>query len=101
VPLGYASNRRTKQLVVDVPEATLVRWMFEQAAAGVAPSEIAADARTRSRRRRVARSVSGSKASRVTIDATMMAAPKLPPHQCANTNSDPRTTSITLDQSIA
>ena len=50
MPFGYKADRRTKQLVIDVPEATLVRWMFEQAAAGLPPKEIAADARIRSSR---------------------------------------------------
>jgi site-specific DNA recombinase len=44
VPLGYQPDPRTKQLVPEPRGAHLVRWMFEQAASGAAPSAIATSA---------------------------------------------------------
>jgi len=41
VPFGYDADLRTKQLVPNIGESAVVRWMFEQAAAGQTPSEIA------------------------------------------------------------
>ena len=41
VPLGYRSAPRTKQLVVMPEEAVVIRSLFEQAASGQRPSEIA------------------------------------------------------------
>jgi len=56
-PYGYKPDPRTKQLIIDRVEASLVRWMFDQAAAGLPPKEIADDARIRSSRAWNARGV--------------------------------------------
>jgi hypothetical protein len=56
-PYGYKPDPRTKQLMIDRVEASMVRWMFEQAATGVPPTEIADDARIRSSRAWNARGV--------------------------------------------
>jgi hypothetical protein len=47
VPLGYASDPRTRQLVVVPDEARTVRWLFKAAASGKSPSEIAVAANAR------------------------------------------------------
>ncbi len=47
VPLGYASDPRTKQLVIDREEARVVRWLFRASAGGRSPTEIALDANKR------------------------------------------------------
>jgi site-specific DNA recombinase len=47
VPLGYDSDRRTKQLVPNPLEAEIVRWMFAEAASGKRPAEIATNANAR------------------------------------------------------
>ena len=47
VPLGYDSDRRTKQLVPNPMEAEIVRWMFAEAASGKRPAEIATNANAR------------------------------------------------------
>jgi DNA invertase Pin-like site-specific DNA recombinase len=44
VPLGYATNPRSKQLVIAEEEAKTVRWFFEKAAAGMPPAELAVTA---------------------------------------------------------
>jgi site-specific DNA recombinase len=44
VPFGFRTDPRTKQLVPVEPEAVIVRWMFEYAAAGETPASIAAAA---------------------------------------------------------
>jgi DNA invertase Pin-like site-specific DNA recombinase len=41
VPFGYRADRSTKQLVADLAEAAIVRQVFELAAAGSRPQEIA------------------------------------------------------------
>jgi DNA invertase Pin-like site-specific DNA recombinase len=41
VPFGYDADPRTKQLVPNIGESAAVKWMFEQAAAGQTPAEIA------------------------------------------------------------
>ena len=41
VPFGYDAYPRTKQLVPNIGESAAVKWMFEQAAAGQTPAEIA------------------------------------------------------------
>jgi hypothetical protein len=41
VPFGYEADPRTKQLLQSAREAPVVKWMFEQAAAGRTPAEIA------------------------------------------------------------
>lgn len=40
VRLGYATDSRTKQLVIDEAEAATVRWFFEQAARGVSTGDL-------------------------------------------------------------
>lgn len=40
VPLGYATDPRTKQLVVVEPEATVVRWFFLEAANGTTTAKL-------------------------------------------------------------
>jgi hypothetical protein len=47
VPLGYSTDRRTKQLVPNKDEATIVKWMFTQAGSGQAPAKIAEQANQR------------------------------------------------------
>jgi site-specific DNA recombinase len=47
VPLGYASDPRTKQLVIVPDEARTVQWLFKTAASGKSSSEIAVAANTR------------------------------------------------------
>ena len=47
IPLGYDSDRRTKQLVQNPREAEIVRWMFAEAAARKRPAEIATNANAR------------------------------------------------------
>ncbi len=47
IPLGYDSDRRTKQLVQNPMEAEILRWMFVEAAAGKRPAEIATNANAR------------------------------------------------------
>ena len=47
VPLGYDSDRRTKQLVPNPVEAEIVQWMFAEAASGKHPAEIATNANAR------------------------------------------------------
>lgn len=44
VPLGYDADPRSKQLVPNADESEVVKWLFEQAAAGRTPAEIADDA---------------------------------------------------------
>ena len=41
MPFGYEADRRSKQLLVNENEAAIVRWMFDQAAAGTTPAEMA------------------------------------------------------------
>jgi site-specific DNA recombinase len=41
IPFGYAADPRTKQLISIADEAAVVKCMFEQAAAGTTPAEIA------------------------------------------------------------
>jgi len=41
VPFGYNADPRTKQLVPNAREAEIIRWMFEEAAGGKRPTEIA------------------------------------------------------------
>jgi len=41
VPIGYETDPRTKQLILCASEAVVVKWMFDQAAAGKMPAEIA------------------------------------------------------------
>ena len=45
VPFGYDADPRSKQLVPNAGESAVVKWLFEQAAAGRTPAEIA-DANT-------------------------------------------------------
>lgn len=47
VPLGYVSDPRTRQLVIDRDEARVVRRLFRVAAGGSAPTAIALDANKR------------------------------------------------------
>ena len=47
VPLGYSSDPRTKQLVPNKDEATIVKWMFAQAGSGQSPAQIAEQANGR------------------------------------------------------
>ncbi len=47
VPLGYAADPQTKQLVVVEPEATVVRWFFTEAANGTTTAELVARANAR------------------------------------------------------
>lgn len=47
VPLGYISDPRTRQLVIDRDEARVVRWLFRASANGRAPTEIALGANKR------------------------------------------------------
>jgi site-specific DNA recombinase len=42
LPLGYTTDRRTKQLTVLEPEADTVRWLFAEAASGKPTSELVA-----------------------------------------------------------
>jgi DNA invertase Pin-like site-specific DNA recombinase len=44
VPLGYASDRRSKQFVIAQDKAKIVQWFFEKAAAGMPPAQLAATA---------------------------------------------------------
>ncbi|MBM3812459.1 MAG: recombinase family protein [Acidimicrobiia bacterium] len=44
VPFGYDADPRSKQLVPSANESAVVKWLFEQAAAGRTPAEIADDA---------------------------------------------------------
>lgn len=44
VPFGYDADPRSKQLVPSANESAVVKWLFEQAAAGRTPAEIAEDA---------------------------------------------------------
>ncbi len=46
LPLGYASDPATKQLVVVEAEADVVRWFFDEAAKGLRTSEILSRARS-------------------------------------------------------
>ena len=41
VPFGYEADSRTKQFFPSSSEAAVVKWMFDQAAAGKTPAEIA------------------------------------------------------------
>ena len=41
VPFGYEADPRTKQFFPSSSEAAVVKWMFDQAAAGKTPAEIA------------------------------------------------------------
>jgi DNA invertase Pin-like site-specific DNA recombinase len=41
LPFGYDADPRSKQLKPNASESAVVRWMFEQAAAGQTPAEIA------------------------------------------------------------
>jgi site-specific DNA recombinase len=47
VPLGYSTDPRTKQLVANKDDATIVKWMFAQAGSGQAPAKIADQANER------------------------------------------------------
>lgn len=44
VPFGYDADPRSKQLVPNANESVVVNWLFEQAAAGRRPAEIADEA---------------------------------------------------------
>lgn len=50
VPFGYDADPRSKQLVPNVGESAVVKWLFEQAAAGRRPAEIADDANANGQR---------------------------------------------------
>lgn len=44
LPLGYASDPRTKQLIIAEHESAIVRWFFTEAASGKTTSELVAQA---------------------------------------------------------